>query len=56
MATMLEQERGGDCSIPRAYVDGSPVLVGIQEDFCQLAVLEPANASDVVDAAMLEAE
>src|SRR3984893_12207688 len=56
MATVLEQERGSDRCIPRAHVDRGSVLVGIQEDLCQFAVLEPAEASGVVDAPMLEAE
>src|ERR1700730_11527085 len=56
MATVLEQERGCNRSIPRVHVNGGPVLAGVQEDFCQITVLEPPNASGVVDAPMLEAE
>jgi hypothetical protein len=53
MATVLQQERGRDGRISRVHVNGSSVLAGIQEDFCQIAVLKPAEASGVVDAPVL---
>src|SRR3984893_9245123 len=53
---MLEQERGCDRSIPRVHVNGGPVLSGVQEDFGQITVLEPPNASSVIDARLLETE
>jgi hypothetical protein len=56
MATVLKQERGCDRGIPCVYVNGGPVLAGIQEDFCQVAVLESANASSVANSAMLKAK
>src|SRR6202022_4364984 len=56
MATVLEQKRGSDRCIPRAHVNRGSVLVGIQEDFGQIAVLKPAYARCVMYAAMLEAE
>ena len=38
----LAEEQTRACS--RVHVNGGSVLARIQEDFCQVAVLEPANA------------
>jgi hypothetical protein len=54
MATVLQQERGRDGRISRVHVNSSSVLAGIQEDFCQIAVLEPADARGVVNPAVLK--
>ena len=48
MATVLKQERGCDRGIPCVYVNGGPVLAGIQEDFCQIAVLEPHDGTQTI--------
>jgi hypothetical protein len=32
------------------------LVAGIQEDFCEVAILEPADARDVMYAAVLEAK
>jgi hypothetical protein len=55
-ATVLKQQRGCNGGIPRVHVNGGSVLARIQEDFCQVAVLESADASGVAYSAMLKAK
>ncbi|MFZ2139761.1 MAG: hypothetical protein WAV78_23010 [Xanthobacteraceae bacterium] len=56
MTPVLEQERACDGSIARIHVDSRPVLCGGQENFRQVAILEPADARGVVYSAVLEAK
>jgi hypothetical protein len=55
-APVLEQQGSRDRRIAGVGINGRPVLRGVQEDFGELAILEPANASGVPNAAMLEVD
>jgi hypothetical protein len=56
MATVLEQKRGGDGSIPRVRVKGRPALGGVQEDFSEVAIREAPNPRRVSDPVVLEGQ
>jgi hypothetical protein len=56
MATVLEQERGCEGSIPRVHIHGGPVLCSIQEDCGDLPVLKTARTSRMHHPAMLNVD
>jgi hypothetical protein len=55
-AAVLQKQGSGHGRVTRVGVNGGPMLRGVQENFSERAILEPANAGGVPNAAMLEVE
>jgi hypothetical protein len=53
---VLEKQGGRHSGIAGVYVNSCPVLGRVQKDFSKPAILEPASAGRISDAAVLKIE